>query len=416
MAFCKKIKTLPLMLPIMLLLALLSGCGEPVTTQTQNSQIQDSSGMGELMSGDITGFDKVKPTTALSFPADHGPHNNFRQEWWYLTANLTTASGEPLGLQWTQFRVALKPLNPAPEQEPDPALNQAAQSDNSWQSRQLWFAHAAVTRKNSHIAAERWSRGHGALAGAGGSPFAVYLSDWRWQSQTEALFPASLAVAHSGDKGTLAYRLNLSSSSPLQLQGDKGYSAKSADAGLASHYYSAPFIHIEGEVLLDGSWQQVRGQGWLDREWSSAFLGLKQQGWDWFALRLDDGSALMLFALREQNAKSFTHANRMWPDGRSQKLEVISMSPSDYHQGYPVAWQLNLKDKSAGENNGTGSELNLKVEALNPDARMALSMQYWEGPVRISRGDSKSDSDNKGDIDSKSDSHIGEGYMELTGY
>ncbi|WP_258405601.1 lipocalin-like domain-containing protein [Shewanella zhangzhouensis] len=387
MSLAMKIKLLPL---LALALLLTSGCGKSGDNRHQAPDTA-APGMGELMAGDIAGFDTVSPGTPLSFPADHGPHNNFRQEWWYLTANLTTASGEPLGLQWTQFRVALKP-------EPDSALPGGNQhsADDGWHSRQLWFAHAAVTREHSHVAAEQWSRGHSQLAAAGGNPFSVHLADWRWQSNTPVLFPASLTVAGANGAEAPAYRLRLSSRSPLQLQGDEGYSAKSFDAGLASYYYSAPFIDIEGEVLLDGEWQKVSGQGWLDREWSSAFLGLAQQGWDWFALRLDDGSALMLFQLREQNAKSFTHANRMWPDGRSEQLEVLSMMPTDYRQGYPVVWQLRLKDKSAG------GQLNLKVEALNGDARMQLSMPYWEGPVRIS--------------DSDSGSHRGEGYMELTGY
>lgn len=394
MSLASKITFLP---PLVLALLLTSGCGK---TGDNRHQAPDTAapGMGELMAGDIAGFDTVNPGKALSFPADHGPHNNFRQEWWYLTANLTTAGGEPLGLQWTQFRVALKS---EPESEPDTALSgdNPPGIDDDWHSRQLWFAHAAITRKHSHVATEQWSRGHSALAGAGGRPFSVHLANWRWQSQTEALFPASLNVAADGK--ALGYRLTLSSQSPLQLQGDRGYSAKSFDSGLASYYYSAPFIDIEGEVLLDGKWQPVSGQGWLDREWSSAFLGLAQQGWDWFALRLDDGSALMLFQLREQNAKSFTHANRMWPDGRSQTLEVVSMTPIDSHQGYPVSWQLSLKGSSA-DNAEPSEQLNLRVEALNPDARMQLSTQYWEGPVRVSHSDSGS--------------HMGEGYMELTGY
>lgn len=401
MSLASKISVLPL---LVLALLLASGCGKTGDNQPHQASDTAAPTMGELMGGDISGFDSVTPGKALSFPADHGPHNNFRQEWWYLTANLTTASGEPLGLQWTQFRVALKPQAAA-----------ESTADGDWQSHQLWFAHAAVTREQSHIATERWSRGHQELASAGGNPFAVKLADWHWQSETDTLFPATLTVTGSNGDKPLGYRLTLSSTSPLQLQGENGYSAKSADAGLASYYYSAPFIEIKGEVLLDGSWQKVSGQGWLDREWSSAFLGLTQQGWDWFALRLDDGSALMLFQLREQNADNtshaFTHANRMWPDGRSEQLKVISMTPTDYHQGYPVTWQLNLKRNSA-DSTETSNELNLKVEALNPDARMALSMQYWEGPVRISRGDSKSDTGS----DSKSDSHLGEGYMELTGY
>uniref|UniRef100_UPI003561D273 lipocalin-like domain-containing protein n=1 Tax=Shewanella sp. TaxID=50422 RepID=UPI003561D273 len=109
---------------VALLLTLLWGCAcsEVSTTEPVSAT---STGMGELMAGDIEGFDKVSPHTRLSFPADHGPHNNFRQEWWYLTANLTTAAGEPLGLQWTQFRVALKPQT---------AVEQTA---DDWQSPQL---------------------------------------------------------------------------------------------------------------------------------------------------------------------------------------------------------------------------------------------------------------------------------------
>ncbi|MCL2920006.1 lipocalin-like domain-containing protein [Shewanella litorisediminis] len=399
MTLAIKIKLLPLMALVLLLAA---GCDKTGDNQRHPAAATSDTaapGMGELMAGDLAGFDKVIRGKALTFPADHGPHNHFRQEWWYLTANLKTAGGEPLGLQWTQFRVALKPEPEAAEQagaSNSEATGQNA-SEGSWQSRQLWFAHAAVTRQHSHVATEQWSRGHRQLAAAGGKPFSVHLANWRWQSQTDALFPASLTVEAVKGEASPAYRLTLSSQSPLQLQGDRGYSAKSFDAGLASYYYSAPFIDIEGEVLLDGVWQKVSGQGWLDREWSSAFLGLAQQGWDWFALRLDDGSALMLFQLREQNATSFTHANRMWPDGRSQQLEVISITPNEYRQGYPVTWQLSLKDSLAGNPEASG-QINLKVEALNGDARMQLSMPYWEGPVEVSG------------------SFSGEGYMELTGY
>jgi predicted secreted hydrolase len=45
-----------------------------------------------------------------------------------------------------------------------------------------------------------------------------------------------------------------------------------------------------------------------------------------------------------------------------------------------------------------GKSIDVTVEALNPDAWMALSVPYWEGPVRISG------------------SHGGRGYLEMTGY
>ena len=39
------------------------------------------------------GFASVVPGRTLSFPVDHGPHPDYRIEWWYVTANLTDSSG-----------------------------------------------------------------------------------------------------------------------------------------------------------------------------------------------------------------------------------------------------------------------------------------------------------------------------------
>jgi predicted secreted hydrolase len=55
---------------------------------------------------------------------------------------------------------------------------------------------------------------------------------------------------------------------------------------------------------------------------------------------------------------------------------------------YPTEWQVSIPSK----------QIELTVSALNPNAKMPLSVPYWEGPVRIDG------------------SHYGTGYMELTGY
>ena len=52
----------------------------------------------------------------------------------------------------------------------------------------------------------------------------------------------------------------------------------------------------------------VSGLAWLDREWGSGSLGAQQQGWDWFALDLDDGSALMFYALRDRDGRRDAHS------------------------------------------------------------------------------------------------------------
>src|SRR5882672_12224460 len=87
---------------------------------------------------DAEGFAPVIPGKIFSFPADHGPHPEFRIEWWYVTANLTDANGTAYGAQWTLFRQATKP---GTQQE-------------GWANQQLWMGHAAVTRADTHRTTE----------------------------------------------------------------------------------------------------------------------------------------------------------------------------------------------------------------------------------------------------------------------
>ncbi|MFB2649315.1 lipocalin-like domain-containing protein [Shewanella mangrovisoli] len=380
-----------------LLLATISGCDNaPSTTEPQS--------MGSILgqaSADSRSFTKVTLGNRFQFPQDHLAHQDFRQEWWYLTANLTTENGEQLGAQWTQFRVALKPKHCESQNvEPNPK--------STWATEQLYFAHSALTSSTSHLAHEKWSRAHPSLAGVSADPYQIRLDNWQWRSQSDELFPATLSVATDD----FSYQLELNSQAPLQYQGDKGYSIKSRDGKVASYYYSQPFITIHGEITrhikingrMENRIEKVTGQGWLDREWSSQFLTKSQQGWDWFALRLDDGSALMLFQLREQSSdkaqtqSAFYSARRMFADGTGRNInsrdtpDGIKMTPLEWQTTstgkYPIRWQVQIPSE----------QIDIRISPLNPNSAMALSTQYWEGPIEL-----------KG-------SHSGRGYMELTGY
>ena len=87
------------------------------------------------------------------------------------------------------------------------------------------------------------------------------------------------------------------------LNGDAGLSRKSDQAADATYYYSIPYLGVRGRLLRDGQPLEVRGLAWLDREWGSGGLGPREVGWDWFALQLGDGSALMFYALRDHDRK-----------------------------------------------------------------------------------------------------------------
>ncbi len=347
---------------------LVMGCSEQPDTTSFNRMLGTSEAEFEL----------VEKGKVLSFPKDHLAHSGFRQEWWYLTANLLDEHGNEYGVQWTQFRVAI-----------DPKL---LPSSEGWQSQQIYMAHSAVTTDTIHLADEKWAREHPEIAGVATQPFRVFLDDWQWNSDSDDLFPAKLNVASE----RFSYELTLKSDSLYQKQGEDGYSKKSADGKVASYYYSQPFINVSGKVKVDGEEVSISGTGWIDREWSSQFLLDSQQGWDWFAIRLSDDLSLVLFQLRDANSgeANYAYGRLMRIDGSGVTIEqeqiALKAIKRETIEGrdYPTQWALTVDSHN----------IDVTLSALNSKAKMPLSIPYWEGPIRIEG------------------SHTGRGYMELTGY
>src|SRR6476646_5706621 len=168
---------------------------------------QGYAGLGETADG----FAKVTPGKVFSFPADHGPHPQFRIEWWYLTATLVDGSGAPCGLQWTLFRQAMQP---GPQRE-------------GWANQQIWMAHAAVTRADTHRFNELFSRGGVGQAGVTAKPFSAWIDDWEMngseRTEDRALSPLTLKASGAD----FSYVLTLEADRRVVLQGAGGYSRKS---------------------------------------------------------------------------------------------------------------------------------------------------------------------------------------------
>lgn len=370
----------------------LVGCGEPGETPPEAG----FAGLGEA-AGD---FAQARPGTPLRFPVDHGAHPDYRIEWWYLTANLEDGAGTPLGVQWTLFRQALVP----PGQRPEPT---------PWATDQLWMAHLAVSRGETHRVAERLARGHSALdggqAGVRAEPFRAWIDDWQLRSRVEGseadTFDRLTLEAHQdGDHGGFGFDLTLTADGPLVRHGANGFSQKTADGQGSLHsgsmYYSQPFWRVAGEVTLDGETRAVRGQAWLDREWSSQLLDERQQGWDWFSLHLDDGHKLMAFQLRGGGEAESDYRSGTWvaPDGTPTPLapDDLALTPLATEEvagrELPTRWRLQVP----------GEDLDLLVEAPHRERWMATSVPYWEGAVTVS--------------DRESGEARGRGYLEMTGY
>ena len=327
------------------------------------------------LGGDAQGFAVPERGVALSFPQDHGAHPDYRIEWWYLTANLKGADGKDYGAQWTLFRSAL-----APEEK------------SGWQSPQLWMGHAALTTAETHYSAERVARGGVGQAGVTLSPFVASIDDWTMASRAPSSADALSALSVSAAGDGFSYRLDLAAQGPLVLQGDHGYSVKSAQ-GQASFYYSQPFYEVDGTITVDGKDIAVTGQAWFDHEWSSQPLAKDQTGWDWFSFHFDDGAKLMGFRLRDAG-EGFTSATWIAADGTPEPqppgaLKVMPVAWKDVKGHHvPVQWKLALPGKG----------VEVTTSPVNPEAWMDTQVSYWEGPVRLEG------------------THPGQGYVEMTGY
>lgn len=327
------------------------------------------------------GFARAVEPRDFRFPLDHGPHPDFATEWWYLTGNLYTQEARRFGYQLTLFRVGLRPGT--------------AEKDSDWRSNQLYMGHLAISDISGaeHYSAERFSRAAAGLAGAQVVPFEVWLGPWKLQSDGE-LFP--LRVEAQDEAMGLSLQIQ-SGNKPMVLQGERGLSRKSATPGNASYYYSLTRLPTAGNIRIGETFFSVKGDSWLDREWSSSALDKDQVGWDWFALQLQDGRELMFYQLRTRQGEmhAFSKGVLVDIDGSVQTLkpDQVTLAPlrdwqAEDGTAYPVDWRLQVPDY----------QLDLEVKAALDDQLMDHTVHYWEGAVDVSG------------------SHAGEGYLELSGY
>jgi predicted secreted hydrolase len=336
------------------------------------------------------GYAEVKRGVPLIFPQDHFPHPDYRIEWWYMTANLKDQQGQDWGLQWTLFRQSLSP---------DANLE-------GWDSDQIWMAHAAVTTPDKHFFAQRFSRGGIDQAGVnqltGSNGFDAWIDDWRWQSASDTLFPSTLEF----NVGDHKVSLELNSKDDWVLNGDAGFSQKSAQ-GQASYYYSQPNITVKGTVKTEDKTIPLSGNAWLDREWSSQALAQNQKGWDWFSLHLDDGNKLMVYQLRHDTGNDWISGSWISAEGEvtplgKDDIELNSSSESQITSNnnrsitLPLDWTI-----SVSTSNLPALNRSLTIKPLYDEQWLSTSFPYWEGVVLVS--------DDKGQS-------VGKGYMELTGY
>jgi predicted secreted hydrolase len=343
-------------------------------------------------------FKVAVPDYPWSFPRDHWAHEGYRTEWWYFTGHLaaTDDPGRVFGYQLTLFRVGLLAEEPALRSE--------------WAARNLILGHAAVSdlSRREHRFSDLLYR-EVPLLGAFGSPPGPTLA----RVVAPAGTGGSWLLGWNGERfdfemrddgRRMAFRLTARPAKPLVLQGPNGYSRKGEGTTAASQYYSFTRLATEGTLEMGGERFVVSGTSWMDHEFGSSQLSAGQVGWDWFALRLDDGRDLMLYLMRRGDGSvDFRNGTLVERDGGTRHLSpaewsvraTARWSSPETGASYPARWTIEIPSAALG----------LEIVPDFPEqenvGRIPHAPYYWEGSVVVLDADGRP---------------AGRGFVELTGY
>jgi predicted secreted hydrolase len=328
------------------------------------------------------------PGRKLSFPADHSSHPDFKTEWWYYTGHLQTDAGKRYGYQVTFFRFGVRDRQGDMKEKP--------------LFTDLYMAHFALSdvAAKKFIYRERINRGYDARAGAAVDRYLVWNEDWKVEGDEKN---HRIFVRDRG--ATLS--LSLQSLKPPALHGNNGHSQKGEGDGRASYYYSLTRMETQGELVIDGKAEKVRGLSWMDHEFGSNQLRDDQVGWDWFSIQLDNQTELMLYLMRRKDGSvdPYSSGTLVSADGTTRhfalkdfRIEVLNRWKSPQSGAtYPMQWKVSIPSERI--------ELEIAPAFLEQELITSRSTRvtYWEGAVRVN-----------GRL--RNDAIAGQGYVEMTGY
>lgn len=343
---------------------------------------------------EMSPFVQATGARTFEFPRDHGSHPAFKTEWWYFTGALKTKDGEDLGFEATWFRRALKPASEAP-----PRASKLA-------AREVIAFHGALSdvAKKAFLHEKSACRAAANWAGADEKDLRVFLLNNTLERDDEGAWRLRYTV-----KGRRV-ELKLTPQAEPLLHGDvPGLSPKGPKPGQASYYVSVPRLKAEGTVTREpgAAGEAVTGEVWFDHEFFSDSMPDDLAGWDWFSVALDDGTDLMLYALRAKDGSiGAVSAGTLRRKGQAAvhlaredfKIEVQAHWTSPHTKAeYPAQWTIAIPKH--------GVTLNVKPLLADQELQSGdgEGVSYWEGLCRY-----------EGAVIGAP--VTGNGYVELVGY
>lgn len=137
--------------------------------------------------------------------------------------------------------------------------------------------------------------------------------------------------------------LSLVPGKPLVIHGNDGVSQK-------GRVKATPLITFpsldgdDGNRHDQGKPYKVSGTSWMDHEYSSNQLNPTQIGWDWFSLKLNDGTELMLYQIRLKDGgiDPYSSGTRVTSSGKPQHIKKENTRFARPENGRVIVRVLNI--------------------------------------------------------------------------
>ena len=243
---------------------------------------------------------------------------------------------------------------------------------------------------------ERLSRAGPGLAGVDLADRKYWNGNWqvRWTSDSGDQQLQAIA-------SDFTLRLTLHPAKPFVTNGVDGISRKGPAQNEFSHYISFTRLSSEGTLARGGKTLALNGNSWMDHEYFNDVQDAGLQGWDWFAIQLDNNEELMVYRLRLKSGAMSPYSSGTFVDSRGQSRHLsaadFTLRPGGFWNSYPLSWQLEVPSESIVLNEST------RLQNQELAVSTSVSPTYWEGAVEYT-----------GSAHNKPVKGVG--YLELTGY
>jgi len=298
-------------------------------------------------------YEITAETPAVRLPLDESVHCFGGAEWWYYTGRLVAGDGRSFGVETVIFHAPRFPYAVITE---------------------VWFAHFAIlderTGEFTYDQCVRLDPSPDATQPGPGFQLSTRLVSFEGRDGRDRI------TAEMSD-GRYSLALSLQDTREPILHGGDGYVPYGATG--SSFYYSRPRMNAAGTLAVGGEVLDVSGRFWFDRQWG---LDLRNplQPWDWFSIRLDDGTDIMLFRFPGRD-EPVALGTLVPATGEPQHLGAVdfSITPTATWTSpatgieYDVGWEVAIP----------AADLLLSVTAVAEnqefDARSSTLNAYWEG-------------------------------------